>query len=116
MSVALVSMSAEFGFSDTMKGSISSLFSVGYGLAILPAGLILSFVSPRQVMAFGVALWSVATIVTPLSADLLELELMAPILLVRACVGVGESMVIPTFQRLLAVWTNAEQKSSGTYT
>ena len=115
MSVALVSMSSEFDFSETIKGSISSLFSVGYGLAILPAGLMLSCLSPRQVTAFGVALWSMATIATPASADLLALQLMAPILFVRACVGVGEAMVVPTIQKLLAVWTTTEQKSFGAY-
>jgi hypothetical protein len=32
MSVALVPLSQEMGYTDTMKGSISSFFSVGYGL------------------------------------------------------------------------------------
>jgi MFS transporter, ACS family, solute carrier family 17 (sodium-dependent inorganic phosphate cotransporter), other len=113
MSVAVVSMSSEFGFTETMKGSISSLFSVGYGLGILPAGIILSYLSPRYVLAFGLTLWSVATILTPSSADLLAYDIVIPILIIRAFVGIGESMVVPTFHRLLAVWTNSEQKSSG---
>lgn len=113
MSVALVSMSTEFGFSDTMKGLISSLFSVGYGVAILPAGLALSCLSPRLVMTFGLALWSIATVATPACAELLAHDVGAPIFFVRACVGVGESAMVPTIQRLLAVWTTVEQKSFG---
>jgi MFS transporter, ACS family, solute carrier family 17 (sodium-dependent inorganic phosphate cotransporter), other len=105
-------MAEEFAFSDTIKGSISSLFSVGYGLAILPAGLVLSVLSPRNVMAFGVLTWSVATILTPTSADFLAMDSMVlPLLLARACVGAGESLVIPTTQKLLAVWTSPSQKA-----
>jgi ACS family sodium-dependent inorganic phosphate cotransporter len=113
MSVALVPMSDEFGFSDTVKGSISSLFSVGYGLMILPAGLLVANLSPRAVMGVGMAVWSLATLLTPPSAELLlrGAEFMAPLLLVRAYVGAGESLVIPTIQRLLAVWTTADRKS-----
>lgn len=136
MSVAIVSMAQEVSFlPETIKGSISSLFSVGYGLGIVPAGLLLSVASPRMVLAGGLALWSVATLLTPTAADSMmrvllvvdntgssgggdlaimnPLALLWPVLLVRALVGVGESMVLPTFHRLLAVWTTSEQKGSG---
>jgi len=113
MSVALLPMSTELDLSNTLKGSISSLFSVGYGIGILPAGFILSTLSPRQVMAFGITVWSLATIATPASAELITAEIVLPLFLVRAFVGAGESFVIPTIQRLLAVWTKADQKSLG---
>ena len=115
MSVALLPMSTELDLSNTLKGSISSLFSVGYGIGILPAGFILSTLSPRQVMAFGITVWSLATIATPASAELITAEIVLPLFLVRAFVGAGESFVIPTIQRLLAVWTKADQKSLGEY-
>lgn len=64
MSVALIPMSTEFGLTDTIKGSISSFFSIGYGLGIIPAGIILSFASPRIVMSVAVVSWSLATLAT----------------------------------------------------
>jgi Major Facilitator Superfamily len=112
MSVALIPMASEFHFTDTTSGAISSLFSVGYGLAILPAGLLVSCISPKQVLACGVVVWSLATWATPACAALLPIEAW-PILLIRALVGMGEAMVIPTIHRLLSVWTSARQKSSG---
>lgn len=112
MSVAIVPMSSEFGLSDTMKGSISSLFSVGYGLAIIPAGLVVANVSAKTTLTVGIAVWSVATIVTPQSSELLA-STMVPLLLVRAFVGAGESLVLPTAQKLLSVWTTPDQKGSG---
>ena len=115
MSVALIPMSTELDLSNTLKGSISSLFSVGYSIGILPAGLILATLSPRTVVAFGVAVWSIATLATPGSAEGVVVGFVAPLFLVRALVGVGESFVLPTVQRLLAVWTQPDQKSLGAW-
>ena len=108
MSVALVPMSQEMAISDTVKGSISSFFSVGYGLGILPAGLLLSKLSPRTIMAVGILLWSAGTIVTPYSVGTGNMSLL---LGARTLVGASESVVIPTVQRLLSNWISPEKKS-----
>ncbi|KAL7571739.1 hypothetical protein ACA910_002838 [Epithemia clementina (nom. ined.)] len=110
MAVALVPMSEEFGFTDGVKGSISSLFSVGYGLFILPSGLLVASVSPRFVMACGIVIWSLATMATPGATGLGGT--MALLLVARACVGAAESVVMPTLQRLLASWTKPDEKSA----
>lgn len=106
MSIALVPMSEEMAMSDTLKGSISSFFSIGYGLGILPAGLLLSRLSPRFIMAVGICLWSLGTIGTPLLQSNMNLLLGA-----RMLVGASESVVIPTIQRLLSAWIPPEKKS-----
>jgi ACS family sodium-dependent inorganic phosphate cotransporter len=111
MSVALVPISEEYGYSDTAKGAISSLFSVGYGLFVLPAGLLVATTSPRVFMAFGVGLASISTIATPAAIILAGDNNLMPLLLVRACVGVGESVVLPTIQRLLQSWMRPDEKS-----
>ena len=118
MSVAIVPMSADMGLSDTDKGSISSFFSVGYGLGIVPAGLALSTLSPRIVMACGIALWSLGTILTPLAAASVVSGLptesnhdMTLLWSARAVVGASESVVVPTIQRLLSSWISIERKS-----
>ncbi len=108
MSVALVPMSQEMTISDTVKGQISSFFSVGYGLAILPAGLLLSKLSPRSIMAVGICLWSAGTIVTPYSVGTGN---MALLLGARTLVGASESVVIPAVQRLLSNWIAPAKKS-----
>jgi MFS transporter, ACS family, solute carrier family 17 (sodium-dependent inorganic phosphate cotransporter), other len=38
MSVAIVPMSQQFGYSDTTKGLIASAFSWGYMVFMIPAG------------------------------------------------------------------------------
>jgi ACS family sodium-dependent inorganic phosphate cotransporter len=110
MSVALLPISQEYGYTDAVKGAISSLFSVGYGLAILPAGIIVATASPRIVMGLGVALWSVSTIATPAAVGL-AVDNMVPLLFVRACVGAGESVIFPAIQRLLQSWMRPDEKS-----
>lgn len=107
MSVAMVPMSEEFGYTDTLKGSISSLFSVGYGIGILPSGLLLASLSPRLIMATGIVLWSVGTIATPFAAAQSNL---AFLLSARVLVGASESVVVPTIQKFLTNWIPAEKK------
>jgi MFS transporter, ACS family, solute carrier family 17 (sodium-dependent inorganic phosphate cotransporter), other len=107
MSVALLPLSEEFGLSETIKGSIFSLFSVGYGLAILPSGLLAGSLSPRIMMGTGLAVWSLATILTPLATS----SSLGALLAVRAVVGVAESVIMPTTQRLVSSWIPPQQKS-----
>jgi len=131
MSVAILPMGNEYHLLDTTKGSIASFFSVGYGLTIIPCGLLLSTSSPRTIMAYGVGLWSLATFSTPLAASLIHVvptltaattattaatatyavENVGPLLAVRATMGAAESVVIPTVQTILAGWVPKERKS-----
>ncbi|GAX16769.1 MFS transporter, ACS family, solute carrier family 17 (sodium-dependent inorganic phosphate cotransporter), other [Fistulifera solaris] len=107
MSVAFLPMSAEFLYSSTIKGTIASFFSVGYGLLILPAGLFVGNVSPKWAMMLGIAVWSIATLATPLVAG----TALSTLMIARALVGAGESIVLPSTQRFLTVWTLPEEKS-----
>lgn len=112
MSVAVLPMSTEFGYTESMKGAISSFFSVGYGLFILPCGLIVSQASPRLVMAGGVLLWSLSTAATPIAAGISIEALLA----VRCVMGAAESVVLPTINKLLVNWIPPDRKSLATAT
>ncbi|GAX19087.1 hypothetical protein FisN_3Lu033 [Fistulifera solaris] len=110
MSVAIIPMAEEFQFTDTTKGSISSLLSFGYALVILPAGFLAGQWSPRLRMASGIALWSLATIGTPLTI-VSAASSIRPLLIARTLVGAGESILLPTSTRLLNEWTPVNEKS-----
>ena len=88
MSVAIVPMSKAMGYSDTIKGSISSVFSFGYTLALVPLGLAQQFVSARLIMAGGVIVWSSFTLLTPFFAH----EGVPQLLAVRMVVGAAEAV------------------------
>jgi ACS family sodium-dependent inorganic phosphate cotransporter len=112
MSVAILPLSTEYGYSETVKGQVSSLLSLGYGLMILPCGLFISQLSPKLVLATGITLWSLATIATPAAAGFSS-ELMAlwPLLTARAAVGAAEAVVLPSVQKLMSRWVPPERKS-----
>jgi len=115
LSIAILPMSTEFGYTETIKGQISSAVSYGYGLAILPIGLAVSVVSPRILMAVGVTIWSIATLCTPLMAELSSSgieKILLPLLLIRGLMGGAEAVVLPTMQRILSQWVPVEKKAT----
>jgi ACS family sodium-dependent inorganic phosphate cotransporter len=59
----------------------------------------------------GLAIWSLATIATPMAAASTATAL-APLLAARAFVGAAESTILPTIQRLLSKWIPASQKGT----
>lgn len=111
MSVAMIPLAEELDFPESMKGQVSAAFSVGYGLTILPVGIALSRKSPRLMMGMGMALWSLATLVTPYTASC---DTIVPLLIARGTVGAAESVVLPTIHRILSAWIPSNRKSVAT--
>lgn len=115
MSIAILSISDEYGFSETIKGNIASAVSYGYGLAILPVGIAVSVVNSRVLMMGGVALWSLATLGTPFMVEISNAGaslFLFPLLAARGVMGAAEAVVLPTMQRILANWVPSEKKAS----
>ena len=79
----------EFGVSDFRLGFLGSVFIIVHSVAVLPFGF-WSDRGPRQkIMAFGVFLWSAATMVSGVATSFRTL------LAARALVGVGEGAYAP---------------------
>eukprot|EP00587_Corethron_hystrix_P005226 CAMPEP_0113310086 /NCGR_PEP_ID=MMETSP0010_2-20120614/7869_1 /TAXON_ID=216773 ORGANISM="Corethron hystrix, Strain 308" /NCGR_SAMPLE_ID=MMETSP0010_2 /ASSEMBLY_ACC=CAM_ASM_000155 /LENGTH=496 /DNA_ID=CAMNT_0000165465 /DNA_START=495 /DNA_END=1986 /DNA_ORIENTATION=+ /assembly_acc=CAM_ASM_000155 len=108
MSVAIIPLAGELHLDDSTKGLISSAFSLGYAVTILPVGLILSVSSPRLVIGTGVALWSLMTALTPLASEFGIGALVAA----RVMIGSAEAVVIPSIQKLLSSWVPSAEKSA----
>ncbi|CAG9467851.1 unnamed protein product [Pedinophyceae sp. YPF-701] len=109
MSVAILPMTDEFGWSDADKGAISAAFFMGYTVTNPLAGALASKkVSAKKTLAGGVALWSLFTMLTPQAAKLGEL---APLLACRFIMGCGEGVTFPTIQALAAKWIPRNTRS-----
>lgn len=108
MSVAIVPMSTDLGYSDTIRGSISSIFSLGYTIALLPLGVAQQMVSARLILAGGVIAWSTFTLLTPTFAEYGVSEL----LVIRMFVGAAEAVTVPTVQTFVARWMPLTRRSS----
>lgn len=87
MSVAIIPMAQEFGWSPGTAGLVQSSFFYGYMLVQLPGGYLASRFSGRRVLPAGVAMWSAATAAVPLLASTLP-----GLCLSRALVGLGEGV------------------------
>jgi len=79
----------EFGITDFRLGLLGSVFIVIHSVAVLPFGYWSDRGSRQKIMAFGVFLWSAATMVSGLAMNFRGL------LVARALVGIGEGAYSP---------------------
>jgi ACS family sodium-dependent inorganic phosphate cotransporter len=87
MSVAIIPMSHQLGWSSTTAGLVQSSFFWGYCLSQLPGGWLAKAFSGQMVLRAGVLMWSLATAAVPSTAKILPL-----LLLCRLLVGLGEGV------------------------
>lgn len=66
MSVAIIPMSDEFGWTLTEKGYILSAFGMGYIATQVGGGYLAKSYGYRNVLCGAVLVWSLATVATPL--------------------------------------------------
>src|SRR6516164_2469741 len=86
---------AEFVLSDFSVGLLGSAFTLVYALAALPFGLWADRGPRRIVIGAGVALWSLATLVTGFTTNFWQL------FTTRAVLGIGEASYFPAATSLL---------------
>lgn len=68
MSVAIIPMAQDFGWSPTVAGLVQSSFFYGYLLSQIPSGYITSRLGGRIILPAGVTVWSAATAAVPVLA------------------------------------------------
>lgn len=107
VSVAIIPMAADLGYSPATQGIVLSAFFWGYIISQLAGGWIADRYGGKAVLGFGVACWSLATLLTPLGA-----ALSFPILLgVRVLLGIGEGVNFPAIHSLAARWAPARERA-----
>src|SRR5580704_28801 len=79
----------ELGLSGTQLGFLLSVFYYSYVLAMVPAGWLGERYGAHRVLAAGIAIWSLATLLTGFATGFWSL------LLLRLLLGVGESAGFP---------------------
>lgn len=107
MSVAILPMSTEYGFTDSEKGLIGSAYFWGYTAMNLLSGPLCTIISPKLLLTLGVIVWSAFTVLTPAAAN----ASLPALLACRACMGISEGVCLPTIQALLANWVPQEGRS-----
>jgi MFS transporter, Spinster family, sphingosine-1-phosphate transporter len=95
----------EFGLSDTAYGLLATSFLFVYTLSILPLGLLADRIKRKNVVAAGMAFWSVVTAVTALVTSF------AGIFATRAALGLGEGSYFPASTSMLASSNPAKDRA-----
>jgi ACS family sodium-dependent inorganic phosphate cotransporter len=66
ISLAIIPMSAEAGWSETQKGIILGSFYIGYMVTQIYGGLLSDRIGAKIVLGVGLVVWSIFTLITPL--------------------------------------------------
>lgn len=100
ISVAIIPMQQQFGWSESQVGLILGSFYFGYVFTMMIGGYLADRFGGKIVLAYGVLLWSIFTVVTPLFAY----SGFWFLILIRVLMGLGEGITFPSWHALYARW------------
>ncbi|PYV79711.1 MAG: MFS transporter [Acidobacteria bacterium] len=99
----------EFGFDHVHLGWALSAFLLGYALFQAPGGRLADRFGPRRVLTAGTIWWAVFTSLTAAVSSKLTGALFV-LMAVRFLLGVGEAVVYPAGNRLVASWIPSQER------
>ncbi len=107
VSIAIIPMARDLGYSPATQGLVLSAFFWGYIVSQLAGGWMADRFGGKAVLGVGVGCWSLATLLTPAGASM-----SLPLLLgVRALLGAGEGVNFPAIHSLAARWAPARERA-----
>jgi ACS family glucarate transporter-like MFS transporter len=109
ISVAGRSIEKEFHLEHTQLGWVFSAFVLGYALFQAPGGRLADRFGPRGVLTFGTIWWALFTTLTALVPSGFRAALIT-LLTVRFLLGIGEAVVYPASNRLVAAWIPSPER------
>lgn len=107
ISVAIIPMANDFGWSPEQMGRVLSSFFVGYLLTQVAGGWLAERYGGKIVLGSGVVLWSLFTIITPIAAA----GGMTALLVTRVLMGVGEGVTFPSIYAMFGRWVPLTERS-----
>ncbi|KQK05973.1 hypothetical protein BRADI_2g23690v3 [Brachypodium distachyon] len=108
MSVAVVPLAAQHGWSSSFVGIVQSSFLWGYVFSSMVGGALADRYGGKKVMAGAAVLWSLATFLTPWAAS----KSAAMLLAVRVLFGLAEGVAFPTMSTFLPKWFPTHERAT----
>tara|TARA_B100001093_G_scaffold250017_1_gene239424 strand:- start:309 stop:1556 length:1248 start_codon:yes stop_codon:yes gene_type:complete len=108
ISIAIIPMAEDNGWSPTVQGAVMSAFFLGYVTLQVPAGYLSDRYGGKWVLGLGVLFWSLFTLLTPASAALGITVLLA----CRFLMGVAEAVTWPSIYSLYSRWVHPDRRAS----
>jgi len=109
ISIAGSSIEREFRLGHLQLGWVFSAFVLGYALFQAPGGRLADRFGPRRVLTLGTVWWAVFTALTAFVPPGWPHALMM-LLSVRFLLGIGEAVVFPASNRLVASWIPSRER------
>jgi len=109
ISIAGHSIQQEFHLDNIQLGWVFSAFVAGYALFQTPGGRLADRYGPRKILALGTIWWAVFTSLTALAPPGVAHALLI-LLAVRFALGLGEAVVYPASNRLVAAWIPSQER------
>jgi MFS transporter, ACS family, glucarate transporter len=109
ISIAGPSIASEFKLSNVQLGYVFSAFVLGYALFQAPGGRFADHVGPRRMLTMGVVWWGIFTTLTAVVPPGVTYAL-AILIATRFALGIGEAVVYPSTNRLVAEWIPSRER------
>jgi ACS family glucarate transporter-like MFS transporter len=109
ISIAGGSIERDFHLTHVQLGWVFSAFALGYALFQAPGGRLADRFGPRKIIALGTIWWGVFTSLTAFVPAGIA-GMLAVLLGVRFLLGVGEAVVYPACNRLVASWIPSQER------
>lgn len=107
ISVAIIPMAEDLGWTMETQGIVLSSFFMGYLLLQIIGGRLADRFGGKVVLGAGVLLWSLFTLLTP-PAAWVGITLL---ILVRIGMGMGEAVAFPSIYSLYSKWVPLQERS-----
>ena len=100
ISVAIIPMQEQFGWSEFHVGIILSSFYFGYMFTLVVGGYLADKYGGKKVLGYGLLIWSFFTIITPFFAY----SGLWWLIFIRILMGLGEGITFPSWHAIYARW------------
>ena len=107
ISVAIIPMQEQFGWSEFQVGIILSSFYFGYMFTLINGGYLADKYGGKKVLGYGLLIWSFFTIITPFFAY----SGLWWLIFIRILMGLGEGITFPSWHAIYARWIPFKERT-----
>ena len=107
ISVAIIPMQEQFGWSESQVGLILGSFYFGYMITMILGGYLADKYGGKKVLGYALLIWSLFTIITPFFAY----QGLWWLILIRILMGLGEGVTFPSWHAIYARWIPFEERT-----
>ena len=107
ISVAIIPMQEQFGWSESQVGIILGSFYFGYMITMVIGGYLADKYGGKKVLGYGLLIWSLFTLITPFFAY----QGLWWLIFIRILMGLGEGITFPSWHAIYARWIPFKERT-----